>query len=93
MLIEGEKRVLISGCSHKGVLDIAEWFAPDVLVGGFHFSKITQSDILYGAAKSLAKYKDTKFYTCHCTGMEQYEYMRTHMDSLYYLSCGESIEL
>ena len=28
------KRVLISGCSHKGVLDIAQWFQPDVLVIG-----------------------------------------------------------
>ena len=93
MLIEGEKRVLISGCSHKGALDIAEWFCPDVFVGGFHFSKITQKEILYGAARSLAKRKNTKFYTCHCTGVAQYEYMKEHLNSLYYLSCGDSIEL
>ena len=38
LLIETEgKRILISGCSHKGILNIVKWFEPDILVGGFHF--------------------------------------------------------
>ena len=36
LLIEEQgKRVLISGCSHKGIVNIAHWFRPDMLVGGF----------------------------------------------------------
>lgn len=38
LLIEqAGKRVLISGCFHKGILDLVEWFRPDVLVGGSTF--------------------------------------------------------
>jgi 7,8-dihydropterin-6-yl-methyl-4-(beta-D-ribofuranosyl)aminobenzene 5'-phosphate synthase len=47
---EDGKRVLISGCSHKGILDLAAWFKPDILIGGFHFSKITKEDVLIEAA-------------------------------------------
>ena len=38
LIEEAGRRVLISGCSHKGILNIVDWFRPDVLVGGFHFS-------------------------------------------------------
>ena len=90
LLIEEKgKRVLISGCSHKGILDIAEWFEPDVLVGGFHFSKLPMDETLAGYAKQLAEH-DTLFVTCHCTGREQYEFMKKHMPRLEYLCCGES---
>ena len=45
--------ILISGCSHKGVLDITRWFKPDVLVGRFHFSKLPLDDTLKGYAEYL----------------------------------------
>ena len=91
LLIEEDgKRILISGCSHKGILDITEWFSPDVLVGGFHYSKLALDDALANAAKSLATYP-TVFYTCHCTGLEQYEYMKQCMPLLHYLSCGQTV--
>ena len=37
LIQEGDKKILISGCSHKGILNIVEWFKPDFLIGGFHF--------------------------------------------------------
>jgi hypothetical protein len=37
---ENGRRVLFSGCSHKGILNIMSWFKPDVLLGGFHFMKL-----------------------------------------------------
>ena len=89
LIEENGKRVLISGCSHKGILDIAEWFEPDVLVGGFHFSKLPLDETLAGYARQLAEH-DTLFITCHCTGREQYEYMKKYMPRLEYLCCGES---
>lgn len=91
LLIEEDgKRVLISGCSHKGILDIAAWFSPDVLVGGFHYSNLPLDGYLESAAKELASYP-TDFYTCHCTGRTQYEFMKQYIPSLHYISCGQTI--
>lgn len=93
LLIEADgKRVLISGCSHKGIDDIAAWFRPDVLVGGFHVSKLTDPAALSTLARSLNAYPTT-YYTCHCTGTEQAEVLRAEMPRLSYLACGETIEL
>lgn len=90
LIEEHGRRVLISGCSHKGIMDITEWFAPDVLIGGFHFSKLPLDEKLAGYAKFLDGF-ETEFYTCHCTGVEQYEFMRKHMKRLHYLACGQSV--
>ncbi len=90
MIEENDKKVLISGCSHKGILNIADWFSPDVLIGGFHFSKLPLDETLKGYAEILSSHKTT-FYTCHCTGEEQYNFMKKYMDNLFYLSSGESV--
>ena len=93
LLIEEKgKRVLISGCSHKGILDITQWFAPDVLIGGFHFSKMPTDHKLTEIAKKLGKEKTT-YYTCHCTGTAQYDFMKADLRNLHYLSCGDSINI
>ena len=89
---ENEKCVLISGCSHKGIHNIVHWFEPDVLVGGFHFSKLATDDTLAGFAMELGSC-DTDFYTCHCTGKEQYDFMKKYMPRLGYLSVGSVVEL
>ena len=92
LIEENGKRVLISGCSHKGILNIAEVFSPDVLVGGFHFSKLECDDTLAEYARILARH-NTDYYTCHCTGSAQYEYMRTYLPRLAYLSGGDEISI
>ncbi len=93
LLIEnGSKRVLLSGCSHKGILNIAGWFKPDVLIGGFHFSKLPLDKKLKAYAEYLNLF-DTDFYTYHCTGGAQYEFMKKYMPRLNYLSTSEEIEL
>ena len=92
LIEENGKRILFSGCSHKGILDIAEWFAPDVLIGGFHFSKLPLDDTLTAYAKHLDRF-ETDFYTCHCTGTEQYAFMKQSMNRLHYLSTGQSIHI
>lgn len=90
LIEEDSKKVLISGCSHKGIQNIMKWFAPDVLVGGFHFMKLTPGDALDRAAKELNKYS-TRYFTGHCTGAEQYAYLKERMEHLEYLSCGKTI--
>ncbi|MBQ1452970.1 MAG: MBL fold metallo-hydrolase, partial [Ruminococcus sp.] len=92
MIEENGKRILISGCSHKGIVNIAEWFKPDVLVGGFHFNKLPLDGNLKGYAERLDS-QDTAFYTCHCTGVEQYAFMKRYMKNLHYISTGDIIEL
>ena len=88
---ESGKKVLISGCSHKGILNIVEWFHPNVLVGGFHFSKLPLDETLEMYAKILDKY-DTEYYTCHCTGVEQYMFMKKFMKRLNYLATGDVLK-
>ena len=90
LIEENDKRTLISGCSHKGILNIMEWFKPDVLVGGFHFMKRPLDATLIKDAKRLDSFS-ASYYTCHCTGVEQYAFMQPHIKRLHYLSAGETI--
>lgn len=92
LIEENGRKVLVSGCSHKGVMDITEWFMPDVLIGGFHYSKLEPGDKLKEYAKYLDEF-NTEFYTCHCTGTLQYEFMKKYMKKLHYISCSEQIEI
>lgn len=86
------KRILLSGCSHKGILDITEWFSPDVLVGGFHVSKMPLGNELEEVARRLNSHR-TVFYTCHCTGAGQYAFLQSRMDRLHNLACGQIITI
>ncbi len=67
LLIEkAGKRILISGCSHRGILNIATHFHPDILIGGFHLAKAHAARI--GETGSHLLSLPTRFYTGHCTG-------------------------
>lgn len=97
LIQEHEKRILISGCSHKGIVNLTHWFEPDVLIGGFHFMKVDpagpEKKVLDDTAFRLMRHH-TVFYTCHCTGTVQYEYLKKLMKTqLSYLSCGQTVEI
>lgn len=94
LIQEKGKRILLSGCSHRGILNIAEHFRPDVLVGGFHFFKqLPDSSMVTDAANDLLSLP-TVYYTGHCTGEEQYKTMKKIMaDRVQYLSTGSVIEI
>ena len=87
---ENGKRILFSGCSHRGILNIMHWFCPDVLIGGFHLFRFPLDEMLSSCAEALNAYP-TVYYTCHCTGTEQYQFMRERMPRLHYISEGDSI--
>jgi len=91
---EGDKRILFSGCSHKGILNILHWFRPDVLVGGFHFKQLDpNSEQLRRYGEAMAKY-DTIFYTGHCTGEEQFQALKPILgDRLRAISTGAVITI
>lgn len=97
MIREGEKLLCISGCSHKGILNITKWADPDILVGGFHFMNIdpetSEKTRLDEAAQVLLQSKAT-FYTGHCTGLAPYAYLKNKMgDRLHYISTGTELEI
>lgn len=93
LLEEKGKRILISGCSHKGILQIMEAFRPDILIGGFHFMKIESEEVLETAAKKLLEY-DTVYYTGHCTGQKQFDYLKGIMgDKLHYIASGTVLDI
>ena len=92
LLEEAGKRILISGCSHKGILNIVSWFQPDVLIGGFHFMKLPpDSPALDRAARVLLQYP-TCYYTGHCTGQTQFARLKETMsDRLHGICTGSTI--
>lgn len=92
---EDDKQVLFSGCAHKGVLNIVRWFAPDVFVGGFHFMKLDPDtedrQILQQAAEEMLA-NPTVYYTGHCTGTRQYDYLKELMaERLHSISTGDAL--
>jgi len=97
LIKEHGKRVLISGCSHKGIENIMEWLHPDVLIGGFHFMKLDPEgegrEDLIRAAENLSAHT-TSYYTCHCTGEAPYAFLKARMgEKLHYIAAGDVIEL
>lgn len=97
LVTEGDSNVLFSGCSHKGIVNISEWagkFRPKAIFGGFHLMDVKQEEFatLDHIAEELKK-TGIVYYTGHCTGMEQFEYLKGLMgDSLEYAAGGDVFE-
>ena len=96
LIREGEKRILVSGCSHRGILNIKTWFAPDVFIGGFHLMKLDpdQDRIKLVAIASMLMAKETVYYTGHCTGDAPYAFLKERMgERLQALTTGAAFEV
>jgi len=94
---ENGRRVVVSGCSHKGILNIVRWLEPDVLVGGFHFMKLDpdgeDAALLESAAGDLLAHPCI-YYTGHCTGDAAFAFLKTRMgDRLHAIPCGKTFLL
>lgn len=95
---ENGRRIVLSGCSHKGILNIVVWLKPDVLAGGFHFMKLdpmmpSDRSALDNAAGALLSTGAT-FYTGHCTGEAPFAYLKYRMGSkLNGFSAGTVLEI
>ena len=92
---ENGKKILFSGCSHKGILNIETWFQPDVLIGGFHLKQLDPAgedrSRLQQTAELLQMFP-TRYWTCHCTGVPQYKFLKEIMGpQLEYLAAGQTL--
>lgn len=100
ILTEEENRILLLGCGHRGVINIlknAEKYRPKVCIGGFHLysprtGETVKTEVLEQIAEGLKQY-DISCYTCHCTGEKAYQYLRKQVNNMYYLACGDCLEI
>ena len=61
------------------------------VIGGFHFMNLEDFVQMDSTAEKLLEYP-LKYYTCHCTGLSQYQYLKEKMgDRLCYLGSGHTI--
>ena len=94
--------VLLSGCAHNGILSILDAYKakygsiPNVVISGFHLMvkreyHENELDEVSAIAEKLKTYQ-TRFFTCHCTGIPAFEEMKKIMgDQLEYVHSGEEI--
>ena len=104
IVTEGEKKILIAGCSHNGVANILDRYHqltggwPDVVVGGFHLlSPGTGRSVPADQVRQLGEYLASlpcRYLTGHCTGPEAYNVLKEVLgDRLEALTTGGVWEL
>lgn len=104
IITENGKTVLIAGCAHKGIINIAESFHdlkgyyPDYVIGGFHlYNKASGNSEDEDTVSAIGRYlllTGSQYFTCHCTGMAAYTSLKTVMaDKINYLSTGNQINI
>lgn len=98
---EGGKVVLFAGCAHGGIVNILRKAqeltgkVPTHVFAGMHLvksglSEAEESAFIKALAEELKRYKDTRFFTMHCTGEEQFAKLKSMMgQQIEYLSCGD----
>lgn len=104
LIKEGNKMVLIAGCAHNGIVNIlkkAESFVPagiDCVISGMHLKNAypeeeKQRILCRKIAERLSGCK-ADFYTCHCTGLDNYEFLHQELgNKIRYLSAGSVLEI
>jgi len=104
IISENGKTILIAGCAHKGIVNIVGRFGekmgciPNCIIGGFHlfnpsFKKSEDTSVTDAIGKYLLN-TNSMCFTCHCTGIESYERLKSIMgDRVKYISTGEKITI
>lgn len=87
---ENGQRILFSGCSHRGILNIVDHFRPDILVGGFHLMRTPLQELPH-VDDALAQFP-TLFFTGHCTGDSAFNFLKERLgDRLSAFSSGTQL--
>lgn len=102
LVVHGEKKLLLSGCAHNGILNVLDRYqevyggVPDIVISGFHMTRKgdyteQETEMIRQTAEKL-RHMNTIFYTGHCTGQRAIDIMRTIMgDRLVQIHCGMEI--
>ena len=99
---EGEIILLVAGCAHQGIVNILESINkmkkgfPNYVIGGFHlYNRVrdkNEDHALVWQIGSYLKSTSSKYYTCHCTGIESYNILKLLMEEkIDYLKTGSRI--
>ena len=104
LIAEGDKRVLLAGCAHNGIVNILSRCAeidPNPLtavIGGFHLSipssggQVPEALVDDIAARLLRG--PAQYYTGHCTGLPAFQRLEQRMGSrVGYLAAGSVLEI
>ena len=104
IITEAGRNMLFSGCAHNGIINIIGRFIelkkspPDYVFGGFHLynpsTKTSEAPALITLIGETLKKTDSKYYTCHCTGIDAYGQLKSIMgEQLEYLATGSVVEI
>lgn len=104
LINENDKYNLFCGCSHKGIINIIDRAQQiintniNTVIGGFHLMgidprKSKSKEFLNELSGLLSKYDVEKYYTCHCTGEKQYNYLHSKMSNLFDIKTGMIIQI
>ncbi|ERK31901.1 MBL fold metallo-hydrolase [Clostridium intestinale] len=104
ILKENGRSILISGCSHTGILNILQESEEkagvkiDLIIGGMHLynpiNRKTEDLRFINELGSRLLEKDIKIYTCHCTGLKAFEVLSNILGkNIKTLKTGQVIEL
>lgn len=100
---EKNQVVLVAGCAHHGIINILDHMAsydltPTAVIGGFHLynrsrKKPVSKELIEEIGNELLK-SETSYYTCHCTGEEPYQMLKTMLgDQINYLATGSLVNI
>lgn len=100
---EEDKKVIFSGCSHKGIENIIEHVETRKkchlthIIGGYHLSRydafnFKETDYLTQLSQKLDQRENSQFFTCHCTGEDAFFQLKIHLkEKLNRLKTGDEI--
>nr|WP_242825521.1 MBL fold metallo-hydrolase [Clostridium perfringens] len=104
IITENNKNVLMGGCAHndiRNIIDKAEVIIGkdlDYVISGFHIfnpsTGISESDLFINILGDNLNKRNTKFYTCHCTGMRAFKMLEEKLqDKIEYISTGQVLNI
>ncbi len=94
----GKEVAVITGCGHSGILNIAEHTLNlagkpiKALIGGFHLRE-ARKELLRETIEGVKSIGVERLYAGHCTGIDEYAYLKANFGNVEPLYVGQVIEV